>query len=89
MAAEADWVAALEEKVNAAVRRIKTLRSENDALSRRVKELEARAGESPTGTTDSWAQEREEVRRRVEQLTERLGELLEVASSHEGPSETD
>ena len=80
MAADADWVSALEEKVNAAVRRIKTLRGENEALTRRVRELEARLAEGPTTAADDWTKERDEVRRRVEQLTERLEELLEAAA---------
>jgi chromosome segregation ATPase len=79
MASESPWVEALAEKVNAAVRRIKTLRAENEALTRRVHDLEAKLA-ADGGEPADWSAERAEIRRRVEQLTEQLEELLAAAN---------
>ena len=75
------WLQALEEKVHAAAGRIRELREENATLRRRIEELEERLVEAPAsaGADDRWAEEREEIRGRVERLVEHLDGLLEEA----------
>ncbi|HXO21347.1 MAG TPA: cell division protein ZapB [Thermoanaerobaculia bacterium] len=77
-----DWLEELEGKVREATRRLGELREENRELARRVEELEGRlaAQESGEGFEEGagWAQEREEIRRRVEKLTATLEELEEL-----------
>lgn len=77
-----DWLDALEEKVRAAGEKMQELRAENAQLTDRVAELEARLAEAEAGASEAadsgWAEEREEIRRRVEQLTQGLEELMEV-----------
>lgn len=62
----------LEEKVHAAVEQIESLRKENRKLATRVEELESASSES-----EGWDEERQEIRERVETLTERLESLLD------------
>ena len=74
-----DWLDALEEKVRAAGERIQQLRSENQRLSERVEELEAQLADSSADAADGgWTEEREEIRIRVEKLTQGLEELMEI-----------
>lgn len=86
MSEESGWLDALEERVHQAAERIGALGEENVRLRTRVAELErelkaARAGAPAAGKgeTAAWRQERAEVRRRVEKLAERLGELFTSA----------
>jgi cell division protein FtsB len=72
-----DWLDVLEEKVREASERLGELKEENQALTRKVEELETqlaaqREGESGPG----WEAEREEIRRRVEKLTLGLEALI-------------
>jgi len=67
-----DWLEALEERVREATGRLQELAAENAKLAKRVKELEK--GE---GGGEDWRKEREEIRGRVEKLTETLEGLLE------------
>ncbi len=72
-----DWLDVLEEKVREASERLGELKEENQALTRKVEELEtqlaaAQAGEPAAG----WEAEREEIRRRVEKLTLGLEALI-------------
>jgi len=75
-----DWLDALEEKVHEATERIAELKEENQALARRVEELETQLAAVQTdegeGAQD-WEAEREEIRRRVEKLTRGLEALVE------------
>lgn len=66
-----EWLDSLETRVRGAAERLRDLKEENAALKARVRELEEQ-------TTGSWAEEREEIRRRVEALTRRLEELAGV-----------
>lgn len=77
------WLGELEARVGEATERIHTLRQENRRLNTRVTELEEQletaqlaqleSGEAPD---DRWTEEREEIRRRVAQLTQTLEELI-------------
>lgn len=86
------WLEELETAVRQAAETIDVLRQERDELAQRVQELDARVGEleaagaredkgpakrSDEEATAPWPEEREEIRRRVERLTERLEGLLE------------
>jgi predicted RNase H-like nuclease (RuvC/YqgF family) len=75
-----DWLDALEEKVHEAAERIAELKEENQALARRVEELEtqlaATTPEEPDEAGEAWKTEREEIRRRVEKLTRGLEGLV-------------
>lgn len=87
------WLEELETAVRQAAETIDALRRERDELAQRVQELDARVGEleaagggapagvegSPAGGegAEAWGQERVEIRRRVERLTERLEGLLD------------
>jgi cell division septum initiation protein DivIVA len=82
------WLDALEARVRDAVERLTALGSENRRLAERVAELEARLAEAAAAGDDAaapeaegvepaaWRRERDEVRRRVERLTETLESLL-------------
>jgi chromosome segregation ATPase len=83
MAIESDRLATLEEKVNAAARRLARLRSDNEALTRRVRELEGQLAGEPGEESGAWSAERSEIRRRVELLTRRLEDLAATADSVE------
>lgn len=69
----------LERRVAEAAERLTALREENAVLRARVIELEHElsAGRSG-GDGEAWAREREALRRRLEQLSARLAELLTV-----------
>lgn len=69
----------LEERVQAAAERIKSLKRENAALAGRVDDLvkEATEREAAASGHQAWEAEREEIRRRVEKLTATLEGLLE------------
>jgi chromosome segregation ATPase len=70
------WLQALEEKVHAAAGRLRELREENASLRRKLEELEERLAAPASGEAARWAEEREEIRGRVELLVERLEGLL-------------
>ena len=70
-----EWLEALEERVRDATARLTVLTAENARLAKKVEELEGRSeGE---GGAETWRQEREEIRGRVEKLTATLEGLLE------------
>ena len=76
METDTSWLQALEEKVHAAAGRIRELRDENATLRRRVEELEDQlAGVPASDEAVRWAEEREEIRGRVERLVEQLEKL--------------
>lgn len=85
------WLAALEARVRDAVERLREAGTENAALRRRLAELqgrldEANAGAAPPFESDkadraAWHEERDEVRRRVDHLTETLAALLDEHGS--------
>jgi FtsZ-binding cell division protein ZapB len=64
----------LETRVTEAIDRMTALAAENEDLRRRVVELEAELA-SRAETPAAWKKEREEVRKRVQRLVERLATL--------------
>ncbi len=86
---ETTWLEELEAGVKQAAETIEALRGERDELARRIEELEARVGELEPATAkgkkratgekaaQAWSQERQEIRKRVEKLTQRLEGLLD------------
>jgi len=78
---EITWLRSLEEKVHAAADRLRTLREENAALRAQVENLEERlaaATAATGGDAGGWAEEREEIRGRVERLVEHLEALEDL-----------
>lgn len=80
-----DWLSTLEDKVRAAAERIRSLSEENSALRAQVAELEEQltavpaAAEAPADPGAArWKEERQEIRERVERLTQHLEELAGV-----------
>jgi predicted nucleic acid-binding Zn-ribbon protein len=79
------WLEELESTVRQAGETIATLRREKADLESQVKELQAGAGSDPGEGGDdggesaaaAWREERQAIRDRVEQLTERLEGLLD------------
>jgi chromosome segregation ATPase len=73
---EIEWLDSLEARVRDAVARLGEMKEENRTLRERIAELEGRlaahAGDGGDGADGEWETEREEVRRRVEALAERL-----------------
>lgn len=75
---EIEWLDGLEARVHDAVARLDEMKEENRTLRARIAELEgglAAGGNGGSGAGD-WEAEREEVRRRVEALAERLEGLV-------------
>ena len=84
------WLRDLEERVQEASERLRTLRAENlelsekntqlsaenERLEARVSELEDQLAQVDTSESGAWQEEREEIRGRVEKLVEHLGTLL-------------
>lgn len=71
----------LEQKVHAAAERIRGLKGENARLSAQISKLEGElelAQDNPAAT--AWAEEREDIRQRVEKLAATLEGLLEEES---------
>jgi predicted nucleic acid-binding Zn-ribbon protein len=73
-----DWLSTLEDKVRAAAERIRSLNEENSALRRRVSELEEQLAAPEDAGASHWEAERQEIRQRVERLTQHLEELVGV-----------
>jgi cell division septum initiation protein DivIVA len=76
---EIEWLDGLEARVRDAVARLGEMKEENRTLRERIAELEGRLAAGAEGAGDgesAWAAEREEVRRRVEALAERLEGLV-------------
>lgn len=75
-----EWLDSLETSIKKATAEIARLRGENERLGTLVAELEARLAAASNGGEDpaagAWASERDEIRRRVEALTERLEGLV-------------
>ena len=73
-----DWLDEIEVRVREAAAAARRLRTENATLKRRIAELEKRllaaAQEAPP---DDWVEERQEVRRRLEDLVAQLEALVE------------
>ena len=73
-----DWLRDLEEKVRETSARLGELRSANAKLEKKVADLEAKLAAAPDlDETSAWAEERDDIRQRVEKLVGDLGELLE------------
>ena len=73
-----DWLSTLEDKVRAAAERIRSLSEENSVLRRRISELEERLAAPEDAGASHWEVERQEIRQRVERLTQHLEELVGV-----------
>ena len=78
------WLRDLEEKVHEASSRLQEARTANDELQQqnetlqaRVSELENEIAEASAAGDAAWAEERDDIRSRVEKLANHLGELLE------------
>ncbi len=68
----------LEQRVHAAAERIRVLKNENARLGERVTTLEDELQEArDDSAAAAWAEEREEIRQRVEKLAATLEGLLE------------
>ena len=67
----------LERRVHAAAERIRALKAENATLASRVEELEGELEAAADREDAGWAEEREEIRRRVEALSRTLEGLLD------------
>lgn len=71
-----DLLAALESRVHQAVERLRALKADNQALRQKVEELEALLDGEPDAEAAAWREEREGIRRRVEDLAAALERLL-------------
>jgi len=73
------WLKELEERVQETAARLRELRAENQTLKARVAELEKELEAVPDpGQGEAWAEERAEIRERVEKLADHLEKLLQV-----------
>jgi hypothetical protein len=80
-----EFLAVLESRVRDAAERIEELAAENAQLRKEIEKLERdrsaakgdKADKSVEKLEKAWAKERDEIRRRVEPLVERLAKLLE------------
>jgi hypothetical protein len=66
----------LERRVAETAERLSALREENAVLRARVLELEHQLAAGRPGGDESWARERDALRRRLEKLSARLADLL-------------
>ncbi|HTQ81577.1 MAG TPA: cell division protein ZapB [Thermoanaerobaculia bacterium] len=72
-----DWLDGLEARVREASARLGELKEENHALTLKVEELETRIAASEDGAAaHAWEAERDEIRSRVEKLTQTLEALV-------------
>ena len=72
-----EWLDELETRVREAVARIGGLQEENRELQARVEELETKlAATGEAAPNGDWESEREEIRGRVERLSQQLEGLL-------------
>lgn len=72
-----EWLDELETRVREASARLGELREENRELQARVGELETKlAAMGETAGNGDWEREREEIRGRVERLSQQLEGLL-------------
>ncbi len=72
------WLRDLEEKVKETSARLGKLQRENEKLEKKVAKLEAQLEAAPgADEAAAWAEERGDIRQRVEKLVDHLGDLLE------------
>jgi len=72
------WLRDLEEKVKETSARLGELRRENEKLEKKVADLESKLESAPDAAeAAAWAEERGDIRQRVEKLVSHLGDLLE------------
>lgn len=74
-----EWLDELETRVREAAKRLGELQEENRGLRERVAELETRlaaAGDTAATGNGDWEKERDEIRGRVERLSQQLEGLL-------------
>ena len=72
------WLESFEKKVEAAAAEIRKLRKENAAQQARIEQLQAEldAGAESDDQAAAWEDERNEIRQRVERLSQGLEKLL-------------
>lgn len=72
------WLRDLEERVEQAGERLRSLRQENAELRARIEELEAEVAEASASDPDAaaWVDERTEIQERVQELVSHLEGLL-------------
>ena len=72
------WLRDLEEKVRETSARLGKLKSRNEKLEKKIAELEAQLEAAPDpDEASAWADERDDIKGRVEKLVDHLGKLLE------------
>ncbi len=72
------WLRDLEEKVRETSARLGELKSRNEELEKKIADLEAQLSAAPDPEEASaWAEERDDIKQRVEKLVDHLGNLLE------------
>lgn len=72
------WLRDLEEKVRETSARLGELKSENEKLEKKLAKLESQLEAAPDpDEASAWAEERADVKQRVEKLVDHLGNLLE------------
>jgi chromosome segregation ATPase len=72
-----DWMAALEAKVQEAADALRKLNADNALLQKRIDELEKQVSSAQQEGAAAWEEERDEIRRRVEALVEKLEGLAD------------
>ena len=83
-----EFLEILETRVREAADRLEELAEENAALKKEIEKLErdklaagaAKPDKSAEKVEKAWAKERDELRKRVESLVERLAQLLDASS---------
>ena len=72
------WLNNLEKKVDAALAELQSLRKENAAQKRKIKQLQDQLTEAKSAGVSAagWDKERDEIKKRVEKLSAGLEKLL-------------
>ncbi|MEE8138662.1 MAG: hypothetical protein V3T81_07330 [Thermoanaerobaculia bacterium] len=72
-----NWLSDLEEKVHAVSQQLEALRKESRSFKSKMQKLRRELAEARAdGGNRDWERQREEVRRRVSRLAERLEKLV-------------
>ena len=72
------WLRDLEEKVRETSARLGELKRRNGELAKKLAELEEQLAAAPDpDEAAAWAEERDDIQKRVEKLVDHLGGLLE------------
>jgi len=75
---EVNWLDDLEKKVEMALAELQSLRKDNDAQKRKIKQLQEQLTEAKSASKSAtgWDKERDEIKKRVEKLSAGLEKLL-------------